>query len=236
MTIKKQLYIIVIIFFAQIFKTSAQTNIGLDAGITYNKLDFKSNNSNLILTSRQGYIINLNIDHSLNKWFILETSPGVLQKNYSIKNRNDIYQNINNTYLQFPISMKYDMKLIKRLNVSGSLGGYYAYWIKSTMNGTAPNVFEITSDSDGGELIGLENIKSNHSFSNQDNRSEFGWVAKIGLHYRIINNLSFSITGQYYRSITDQQKNTVELQVPKHNQTSALTIGVSYSFNKSKGR
>lgn len=230
MNIKKPLSIVASICLTCILNAKAQTNIGLDAGITYNKLRFKPANSNLTLSSKQGYIINLNIDHQLNKWIAVETSPGVLQKNYSVKNTNNIYQDINNTYLQLPISIKFERKLISRLNLSASLGGYYAYWIKSTINGTAPNVFELSSGSEGGELIKVEGIKSQYPFSHRDNRSEFGWTAKVGLDYRILNDLSCSIKGYYYQSLTDQQKRIDELQASRHNETLAATVGIIYSF------
>lgn len=230
MNIKKPLSILAIICLTCILNAKAQTNIGLDAGISYNKLKFKPANNNLILSSKQGYIINLNIDHKLNNWIAVEASPGVLQKNYSVKNTNNIYQDVNNTYLQLPISIKFNQKLLSRLSLSGAIGGYYAYWLKSTINGIVPNVFKLSTGSGGDELIKVEGIKSEYTFSERDNRLELGCAAKLGLNYRILNALSFSIKGHYYRSLTDQQKQITELQATRYDETLAATIGIAYSF------
>lgn len=228
MTIKQPLYIFTFFFLIQISNSRAQTNIGLDFGSTFNKLNFTSQNNNLKITSKQGYIINLEIDRRLNNYLSIEVSPGILQKNYSIKNTKDIYQDTENTYLHLPIGIKIAAKLINRLNISGSIGGYYGYWIKSSIHGLAPNAFEISSNTTGEELIKIENIKSGYDFTKKDNRSELGWKANIGMSYKIMSDISCSINGHYYRSLTDQQQRITERQIPRYNETFAATIGISY--------
>jgi len=229
MTNINRLYTIIILCISQTIIAKGQTNIGVDAGITFNRLHFKLQNNNLALASRQGYIININVDHELTRRISVEASPGIIQKNYTIKSENNIYQNIDNTYLNIPISIKFVVKSINRLNISGSAGGYYAYWTKSKIGGIAPNVFETTSNPQGEELVKVEDINETHVFTKQDHRNEIGWVAKIGINYKILSNLSCSIKGQYYRSLTDQQKQ-IDYQAPRYNETLAATIGVVYSL------
>jgi len=232
MTIKKS-FCISTLFFSLICVTNikAQTNVGLDFGATYNKLNFIPSNNTLIITSKQGYIINFNIERELNNYFSLEATPGTLQKNYSIKNKKNIYQDTENTYLQLPISIKMGVTIIGRLKIGGSIGGYYAYWIRSTTYGLAPNAFELSSNITGDEYIKIEDIKAGSDFTKKNNRSELGLAAKIEMNYKILNDISCSVKGHYYRSLMDQQKRIMEQQIPRYNETLAVTIGISYLFN-----
>ncbi|MNR35130.1 hypothetical protein D3C85_1529560 [compost metagenome] len=129
------------------------------------------------------------------------------------------------------MTAKYELTVFEKMSLSTALGAYYAYWIESTLDGIAPNVFELSTNPEGKETVRLEQIKSNYRFNaKQDNRSEFGWVAKIGLNYRILKSVSATIRGHYYQSITDQQKRVSEVQAQKYNQTTAVTIGAVYHF------
>lgn len=120
--------------------------------------------------------------------------------------------------------------LTTNLSVSGGLGLYYAYWLTSKVTGIVPNAFDI-EQTYSNQLIKLQMIKYVYAFnSEQDNRSEYGWVGKIGVEYNLTKRLSFSIKGHIYQSVTDQQKKIAEQQTPKHNQTLAATIGLSYSL------
>nr|WP_199158547.1 outer membrane beta-barrel protein [Pedobacter sp. ASV2] len=227
MKIKKICYFIC--FICSICKVNAQIIIGADAGVSYNKLDYKMNNGKLKLENNQGYMASINVDYGLNKQFSLESSPGIIQKNYLIKNQNGIYQQNNNTYLQLPFNIKYHVKIVKRLYTSASLGAYYAYWLSSTLKGIIPNVFELSNDAEGNEVFKQQSFKYVYQFDpSKDNRSEFGWTGKIELNYEILKKLSGSIKARYYQSITDQQKKIVEGQVARYNQTFGITMGVGY--------
>lgn len=228
MNFKRLFYIFIILSLFKM-KANAQTTFSFDVGIASNKLDFRPINNSLKLFKNQGYMINVSLDYKFNKWLRIEVSPALLEKNYSVKNNSAIYQNINNAYLQFPISVKYAIRVVNKLVASGTSGIYYAYWLKSVVSGIAPNVFEQYSNHEGEELIGLEKIKYNYIFnSTLDNRSEFGWVAKIGLDYEVAKNLSCSLKGHYYQSITDQQKKIMILQGSRYNKTSVMTLGLAY--------
>lgn len=228
--LRRHLCLFVAIFFTYTLDANAQMSFGIDVGLTNNKLNFSSKYSNLKLSSKDGYMTNLIIKHKLDKWLSFEASPGVIQKNYSIRNINNINQNIDNTYLHLPLSMKYEVSLVKNVNISGSFGAYYAYWISSVVSGVAPNVFELSSNPKGDELIKVENIDYKYKFTKQDNKSELGWILKLGIEYGIFNHISLLINAQYYRSITDQQKRINELESEKRNRTLALTSGILYHF------
>ncbi|MBO9675841.1 MAG: outer membrane beta-barrel protein [Sphingobacteriaceae bacterium] len=229
MSTKNKIYIFSIILALYSSNINAQVNIGIDAGTTSNKLNYKTNN--ILLGQKSGYITNINVEYALNKWLSLEGSTGAIQKNYSISNKSNISQQINNTYLQFPISIKHCINVIRRLNASVSLGVYYAYWISSNTEGVAPNVFDLSNNKDGTELIKLQSIKYPYQFdSSKDNRNEFGYVVKAGFNYKIISRVEISIRAHYYQSITDQQKKMQKPQNGRYNQTFAVTAGLTYHF------
>jgi hypothetical protein len=226
---KKTLHFILFLT-AYTFNVTAQTNIGLDAGLTFNKLDLKTIND-IKLGTRHGYLISVNVTHKFNKELAIEISSSVLQKNYSIENKRNIYQNINNTYAQLPLSVKYNRKIANRLTLAGSFGIYYAYWLKSKIDGIAPNIFNISTDSDNNEIIELESFRYTYHFdSKKHNRSEFGLASKIELNCKIINNLSCGLKGHYYHSLTSQQKVVLEQQ-PSYNETFALSLALACHFN-----
>lgn len=221
-----------ILFLAAIsVNVNAQTNIGIDAGLTFNKLGLKTSINHIKMGTRRGNLISVNIAHRISKELAIEISPGMLQKNYSIENKSNIYQNINNTYAQLPFSIKYNRKVTNKFTFTPSFGIYYAYWLKSKIDGIVPNIFNISIDSDNNQIIGLEHFQYTYYFdSKKDNRSEFGWTGKIELDYKIVNDFSFGLKGHYYQSLTSQQK-VVLLQQPSYNKTFALSLGFSYHFN-----
>lgn len=231
MNVSRILYATLIILFSSVIKANAQISIGLDAGVTINKLDYKNINENILINSETGYITDVLIQYKLNKYFIFEITPSQLQKNYSIKNKNGVYQKINNKYLQLPFNVQYNLRLTHRISTYGALGLYYSYWLTSKVFGIAPNAFNIEQTSSD-QLIKLQKIKYLYAFnSEQDNRSEYGWVGKVGIDYNLNKRLSFSLKGHIYQSVMDQQKKIVEQQTSKYNQTLAATIGLSYSLH-----
>lgn len=223
---------IFILFFIYANKSNAQLSIGVDVGISSNKLEFQNNSLDIVLEENHGYTISVNLSSGLSKTFALEASPSLTQKNYAINNKNNISQNVNNSYLILPISLKHTIKLARIWTVSTSLGCYYGYWLKSNVDGAVPNVFELTGNLGNEETIKLHNIKYSYSFnSDYDQRNEFGWASKLSLAYRIKEKISALVNVQYYQSLTDQQKGNTELHSPKYNQTRGLTLGLMYHLN-----
>jgi hypothetical protein len=234
MIIKKHLKLIILFSIINILKADGQLNLGIEGGISYNKLQFVNNADNIFLSRRIGYIFNINAEHKLNKSFILEVSPGLIQKNYSITNTRGIFQNVDNNYLILPIGLKYKINIIPKLTFIPSLGVYYGYWLTSKIQGVQPNVFDTSTDLDKNEIVGLKNINYAYSLNTvYDQRNELGWLTKLSISFRIKEKTSCSITTQYYQSITDQQKNrNNDLQNPKYNQTFNITTGIMYHLNK----
>ena len=211
----------------------AQFSVGVDFGITNNQLNITSIDTALKTKERQGYILGVNLNYRLGKLLLLELIPGFLEKKYSWVNVSGILNEVNNTYLQFPINLKFCFFSKKRINLSMSLGGYYAYWLRSEIEGNAPNVFEINSDAKENDIVKLERIKYMHKFDSiYDNRLEFGISSKAELEYHIIKNVFLSIKFHYYKSLTDQQYHTNEIESTRYNQTNAFTAGLVYLIKK----
>lgn len=232
MNINKIIYAIFIIFSCFFIKANAQMSIGFDAGMTFNKLNSEYTNENIKLIQETGYITSILLQYDLNKRFTIELTPSLLQKNYAIKNKSEIRQAIINTYLQFPVNAKYNIRLSSKFIAFGSLGVYYAYWLNSQITGTEPNIFDINQAlSFNNQSIKLQKIRHTTSFNIDDERSEFGWVGKTGLDYCPIKNVTLSFKGHLYQSLTSQQKETVKFQKSKSNQTLAVNIGLSYTIN-----
>jgi opacity protein-like surface antigen len=231
MITRHRIYRLAIIFSLYTAKATAQSNIAFDFGVSFNRLHHETRN-NISLSGKTGYVLNINLNQRINSCLYIEASPGLIQKNYSLENKSNIYQHIDNSYLHLPLGVKYELKTPKKLTISAVLGIYYAYWITSNITGIAPNVFNISTAADGNELIGVEHIKSTYKFDTKyDNRSEIGWLAKIGLEYRVKKDLSYSFNYHYYQSLTDQQKGNGLFQSKKHNQTTAISAGIIYKIN-----
>ncbi len=228
MITNKRIQLILIITTVFIKKTNAQMSIGLDEGITFNRLSYKSIDPNVLLTREPGYITSIPLQYQFNKWLIIEAAPGLIQKNYSVQNKSEVYQKVKNQYLQFPVSAKYLIRLTPKIVGYGSFGIYYAYWLNSKAEGSAPNVFDIEQTSQPGseQLIKLEKIKYSIDLnSKQYNRSEYGWLVKAGLGFSVNKNITLSIKGHFYQAVTDQQQKTVDRQGARYNETIAVTLG-----------
>lgn len=225
------------IFFAFLFSlfflngVYAQFNIGIDFGKTNNQLNFTSIDTALRTQKRCGYIFDVDLNYGFNKSSSLELIPSFLEKKYSLVNKGQMFYDVNNKYLQFPVNLKFYFFLKKKIRLSISLGGYCAYWLKSEIDSEVPNVFEITNEINEQEVLKLERIKSLYKFdSKYDNRLEFGLSNKTELEYCIINNIFLSVKFHYYKSLTNQQYHINEIQSTRHNQTSIFSAGVVYSI------
>nr|WP_121269743.1 outer membrane beta-barrel protein [Pedobacter schmidteae] len=226
MDVTKQLCLVVFCLIINVLRLVAQTSIGIQVGATHNRLDFNSDKNRLVYTAGYGEVVQLTLSTHINNWLYLESSPGMIKKNYRIINGNVIYQDINNNYLQLPFGIGGRLNISKKLILSNSIGIYYAYWLTSKINGTAPNAFEISTSSEGTELIKAEHVSYKSIFNQYDRRSEFGWMVSTGMHYRIVSNLGCSVNGSYFRSLTSQRVGIMEMRSPRFNETIALTFGV----------
>lgn len=215
--------IIFIILCLQSYKSDAQTNISLQMGLSNNYIKSKKQ-----ISSSLGYAVTADASFPANDWFDLELSLTLIQKNFSIQNKSNIYQNLTNTYLQLPVGISKGIAFGKNIRLAGFLGIYYALWINKKMDGQIPNIFDVHQNEDGSESLRLAQFSNQGFNSITDNRNEFGWATKLSLDYRFSKSMSLTTGGHYYNSQTNQEKQTSLLQTGKYNKTFVIMTGLKY--------
>lgn len=220
-----------------IVKTNAQFSIGFEGGASINHLNTNINNRALTKNETQvGYSIGIPFRYRIAKYLSLETAPNLTQKKYSIVRLDPfkgVYHTFTNTYLQLPLIAKLTYGK-KKFDYCLNIGAYMAYWALGNVNGSLPNIFTVTDSIINGQIIEkfmLNEYREKYTFNKKiDNRLEFGWVAGIGIVYKLNNYYSLFFEGNYYQALTDQQKKYMINQVPQYNQTLVFSIGGMYSF------
>lgn len=220
-------WIIFIILCLQTYKSDAQTNISIQMGLSNNFTKSKQQISSS-LNARYGYAFSADASLPVNDWVDLELSLTLIQKNFSIQNKSNIYQNLMNTYLQLPVGISKGIAFGKNIRLAGFLGIYYALWINKKMEGQIPNIFDVYQNADGSESLRLARFSKQGFDSITDNRNEFGCATKLSLDYRFSKSMSITAGGHYYNSQTNQEKQTSLLQTGKYNKTVVIMTGLKY--------
>lgn len=223
----KFLYFLISCLLGDISQSFAQRII-VETGVSINSIKVASLNSNLISASERGKVIQVGMSSPINRWLCFKVMPGLLQKNYSIGNKKQIYQHIRNDYFTLPLEIAGRMNISKKLAWSNALGVYYAYWLQSEISGFVPNVFNTSDNSEGIQVIRLEDVNDRHIFSKYDSRSEYGWVIGSGIDYKIYGNFACVLNVHYFEAWTSQQKTLVIASNARFNHTFTATIGISY--------
>jgi hypothetical protein len=207
---------------------SAQTSLGLEAGISSGYLNTNiSNRPSTEIDYNIGYTITIPFQYKIKDWLYLETDPGITQKNYFIDRTDSfsgIYNGFKNTYLQIPLLLKYVYG--NRLQAFADAGVYGGYWLSARLAGRVPNIFGL----DNSNSLEDDTYNEKYAFNaEKDNRLEFGWVAGAGVQYHVNKKYLLIVSGKFYESLTDQQKKYVN-EVPQYNQTFAFSLGGMLSF------
>jgi hypothetical protein len=213
------------------FCSKGQLSVGVDAGASYNHLSVQ-NFGFIELSKKLGPMVNIDLSYEFNDHYALEFSPHLVQKNYGMANSNKIFQRVRNTYVVFPVSLKYKIEFAPKLYSSLSAGIYYGYWLASRITGVAPNVFESATNAQNEETIVLQKINYSYPFNSEfDRRHELGWLGKLGLTYAASKKIAYQVNFHYYQAATGQQKKTVQND-PYYNRTYALTTGLLYRISR----
>jgi hypothetical protein len=225
---KKKLFFIFLLSMQYVF-SSAQTSLGLEAGISSGFINTNiSNRPSTVIDHNIGYTINIPFQYKIKDWLYFETGIDITQKNYFIDRTDSfagLYTAFKNTYLQIPLMLKYVYG--KRLQLFADAGVYGGYWVSSRIAGTTPNIFGI----DSSNRIEDINYKQKNTLTSQiDNRLEFGWVVGVGVHYHLNKKYMFIADGKYYQSLTDQLKKYFINEVPQYNTAFTFSLGCMLSF------
>ena len=221
-------------------RASSQWVAGLQAGPDLNFL--KTNISNIPVAEYKpviGIQAGLIVQYAFNKWLALEAQPCFQQKRYKLEwtgYYSGIYQTNLNDYWSLPLVG--DISFVAgKFRLTAQLGVYVAYWAVGRAKGVMPNVGDPTAATSYVDYIGYNTLYSYNvadSFEScRDQRIELGWMTGERIAY-CHNNTQFFVGIQYYYSSTDQQKNYEINQIPRYNQTFALSAGVLYKLKALK--
>ncbi len=221
----------------------AQWSVGVEAGSATNYVITNTSSLPFTVTQRStGYSIGIPVNYRITDWFSVSADPNVMKKNYKVV-RTDFFQGVyethDNTYVQFPLTAHFAFGP-GRLKGFLNLGGYIGYWAGGKISGSEPNILNPVDDafftSNPSSVFG-EN--KSYSFSEKyafnatrDNRFEAGWVLGIGVSYQLSTRYNLFIEGREIQALTDQQKNYMINQIPRYNQTFALTFGCLIRLKK----
>lgn len=216
----------------------AQLSVGVEGG--YNKNYLYTNTSNRDFTDYKpagGFSIGIPVKYTLADWFAIQADPSFIKKNYSQQRSSffeGVYQTNYNTYVQLPL-MGHFMFGGEQFKGFLNLGMYGGYWAAARVKGSIPNILNpvdtITATNTFYDISKAYSYNEKYSFdSRKDNRLEFGWLAGIGVSYKLTDRYEVFAEGRYYQSLTDQQKKYMTNQIPRYNQTYGVSVGLMITF------
>jgi hypothetical protein len=217
----------------------AQTSLGVEGGLSNNRYETNiSNRASTVLTNYNGIYVGLPFRYAIHPWLYLTTTPGLVQKGYSMDRTDSLYGEFDqhvNTYLQLPVGVSFVYNW-RRLRVSLDLGVYTGYWLSGRVKGKTANIFNITdnigANGQTSESFLLSDYSNKYSFlSERDNRWEFGWNIGPGLYYHLAGHCWLTGGARLYQSLTSQQKKAVS-PIPAYNQNWIWSIGGLWTLDK----
>lgn len=227
-------YYLFILFILSIAARS-QLRLGPEAGISIGHIhtDFPTNTSSAIKKAAGGYTA-IRLIKKINRNFYVETIPGWMQINYTVKRTGDlsgVYTTYHNSYLQFPLLANYVVG--KKLRFSAGAGLYGTYWLSGSEKGKIPDIFSASnSGSSGSTDFTLTAFHSSHHFRpGIDNRFGFGWLAAAGLQYPYHKNILLTLNCRYWNTVTDQQKKYMIQQAASYNRALTISAGALFTFH-----
>jgi hypothetical protein len=219
-------------------------SIGLGFGLNINSLETNINNLSFTeVIPDIGYNYQIKYIDKISA-FSWELGLGIVEKNYSI-NRIDkfsgIYYKYQNTYLQLPIKIHYNLLPKTKVNIYINIGGFCSYWLSSQQNGTIPNVFNTSNIIyESGEIsqsFKYEKYKTKYKFNpKKDNRIEFGISSGIQITFIMLQKYYLFFGFNYYRALTDQQKEYMLNQYKKINYTFSFEGGLMFNIRQKQNR
>jgi len=128
-----------------------------------------------------------------------------------------------NNYLQLPVmaNINFGRKLKGFIN----LGIYGAYWLTNNVKGHS------SYGSMKSRIRTLLTEESKVAFDGKrDQRWEFGLIGGIGGEWQFALHWGVHLELRYYRGLTSKQKDYMQTNDPRYNDTFALQTGLSYIF------
>ena len=218
----------------------AQISLGVEGGLCSNRYETNiSNRGSTVLRGNSGLYVGLPVRYAVNSWLCLTTTPGLVQKGYSMDRTDSFYGEFDrhvNTYLQLPVGVSVVWGW-RRLRLSLDPGLYAGYWLSGRVEGRTPNIFNFTENSGSNgqppsESFVLSDYSASYSFlGRRDNRWEFGWSLGFGSYYHLAGHYWLTGAARYYQAMTSQEKKAVGV-VPAYNQGWTFSIGGMWTLGK----
>lgn len=214
----------------------AQLSIGLSGGYARNHL--YTSVGYRTYTQYQpadGFSLSVPLKYTVNDWLAVQAEAQFVQKNYQLIRSEffeGIYNATTNQYLQLPLMGHFSFGG-RKLKGFVNLGGYAGYWATSTNKGVAAGLSLQPTENPQRYLDFYQNIAYDepYAFDNRkDRRFELGWLTGLGVSYQL-SRYNVFVEGRYSQAILDQQKNYMNNQIPRYNQTYILQIGCFYQLN-----
>lgn len=237
---KPNLLLFCFLFLAAVFlqEAVAQGNLklNLDAGATYNSLDYNlSNRIDSRYNGRWGFAANLSLEYRFYDSFFVSGGVSFMQHNFEFErtgSREGWYTKSRNNYLNIPVLV--GAYLINNpfkseglwLRVAG--GAYTGYWLSMKRKGQYPVLFEVQMD---GEKPLSEKISERYDFKrneNQLNRIHYGIQGQFQAGYSF-GKYGIYASYSYLYGLSGLQKNNVNDRDMFH-KTSMINIGISRNF------
>lgn len=215
---------------------NAQWHVGFSGGYTHNTLTTSSSYQYDRNYSGSGAsVFNATAGYQITDWFSVNADLGYIEKDYKFNrtiapegffNEN---ANITNGYIQLPIYAGFSFGG-KRLRGFVNVGAYFNYWASSHTEGSLVKI----TPAGGSQIHDFD--ESVPFDSRRDNRFESGLMAGIGMQFAASKLITVFAEGRYHHSLTDMQKQYMEKQVPKYNNTTAIMVGLKFNILQTKSK
>ncbi|MDY5932309.1 MAG: outer membrane beta-barrel protein [Candidatus Ornithospirochaeta sp.] len=176
--------------------------------------------------SGHGFSISVPVRYDVNGYFAVETGLTYIQKNFRLRKIGrestssfTMTQDQINGFVEIPLSCCFSISN-GMASATASLGPYIGIWAHSYRVEKPYN----SSKGLGGEGSG-DIAAGFHSFTNADNRFEFGFLFSAGMEFDFTSSILF-IRGMYDISVTDLAASYQIDQVESHNSTFRVEAGL----------
>ncbi len=212
------------------FSASAQLKIGVQGGVTFNKLETSSSFAyDRQYDNRTSFTVGIPVRYEFTDWFALQAEVNYLQKNYGM-HRTYVYEknryNYTNDFIDIPVLARFSFGG-EKLRGYTLVGGYIGGWVSSRVRGVQQYYFASYDAPDN--ILEINDIMQFDS--RRDNRFDAGLIAGLGLQWQVCELIEIFAEGRYYYGLTDMQKDYMQKQVPRYNSTLAVQIGVMFTIS-----
>jgi hypothetical protein len=234
----------ILLFLLLPFSLKAQLSIGLNGGISRNRII--SNTGSAELSSYEavnGFSRGIMLRYDFSRLLSLGFEPSYLGKHYKVKRKgyyHGVYQLFHNQYLQLPVLISVSFHH-RRIRATANFGVYAAYWLNSRRKGVIPNLSNLSLQATdfGNVFQNMQRFSYDepHRFvGSTDRRWERGWTLGLDLAHAFDERLACYIAGKYYYALTNQAKTEPIRFEQRFNETLAVTLGLLVKTNRLKKR